>query len=255
MTTYDAPLYLELPQYAAIRSNELAPMLAPYTELTDRYAEVLCRIVAALGKKPPTSMRDVAVRDLIADVFDFPYEARPLIAKGMVDVAYPLARRAFESLSLLVACSLEPKLADRWIAGKEVRQSEVRRVLADHPKGEKEARTRELYDFFSRTTHPNRDYMAHRLLGQGNEFVLGAVGKPSLVILADYALKSLGLWFWFAAFVGFTYRELLSEVDPNVLKIYLDTAKDAEPTATWLREQYNRLLVEEQDEMRRSGLD
>ena len=115
----------------------------------------------------------------------------------------PLARRAYESLSLLVACELEPKLADRWMAGKQIGNAEVRRVLAAHPMGEPEAGTRKLYNFFSKTTHPNRSHMAHRYLGEGNEFVLGAIGRPSLALLADYAHKTLSLWFWFAAFVCF----------------------------------------------------
>ena len=208
--------YSHLPRYAEIRSNELAPMLTPYVDITDRYGEFLCRVVAVLGKTSPASLRDVAARDLIADVFDFLYEARALISKGMVDVAYPLARRAFESLSLFVACTFEPKLADRWIAGKQIGHSEVRRILAAHPIGEKETQTRELYNFFSQTTYPNRDYMAHRFLGEGNEFVLGAVGKPSLTILADYALKTLRLWIWFAAVVAFTYRDVLSELRSGV---------------------------------------
>jgi hypothetical protein len=125
-------------------------------------------------------------------------------------VAYPLARRAYESLSLLVACVLEPKLADRWIAGTQIGNAEVRRVLAAHPMGEKETQTRELYDFFSKSTHPNRNTIAYRFLGEGNEFVLGAIGTPSLALLTDYALKTLNLWFWFAAFVVFTFREVLS---------------------------------------------
>ena len=57
-------------------------MLAPYVELTDRYGELLCRVVAVLGKTPPASLRDVAARDLIADLFDFLYEALALISRG-----------------------------------------------------------------------------------------------------------------------------------------------------------------------------
>jgi hypothetical protein len=181
VTTNARTLYAELRRHAEIRSKELAPLLAPYLDLTDRYGEFVCGIVAVLGQMPPASPRDAATRDLIADVFDFLYEARALVTKGKLEVAYPLARRAYESLSLLVACTLEPKVADRWIAGKQIGHAEVRRVLAAHPMGEKETQTRELYDFFSKSTHPNRDHVAHRFLGEGNEFVLGAIGKPSLV--------------------------------------------------------------------------
>jgi hypothetical protein len=247
------PAYADLPRYAEMRSNELSALLAPYVGITDRFGEVLCGIVAILGKTPPASPRDAAARDLIADVFDFLYEARALIIKGKLEVAYPLARRAYESLSLLVACELEPKLADRWIAGKQVGNAEVRRVLAAHPTGEKEVETRELYDFFTKTTHPNRIYMAHRFLGDGNEFVLGAVGRPSLTMLADYALKTMNLWYWFAAFVAFAYREALCRTDPKLLEAYHDTVDAAKPVAAWLREQFNRVLVQEQAEMRQQG--
>jgi hypothetical protein len=110
MTTKGAS-YADLPRYAEKRSNELVPLLAPYVDITDRYGELLCGIVVVLGKIPPVSPRDASARDLIADVFDFLYEARPLIIKGKLEVAYPLARRAYESQSLLVACELEPRLA------------------------------------------------------------------------------------------------------------------------------------------------
>jgi hypothetical protein len=138
-------------------------------------------------------------------------------------------------------------------AGKQVGNAEVRRVLAANPMGEKEAQTRELYDFFSKTTHPNRTHMAYRLLGEGNEFVLGAIGRPSLALLADYALKTLNLWVWFAAFLMFTYRDLLSQGKPGLLKTYNDAAEAAKPITAWLHDQFNRVLAEEQDEMRKHG--
>src|SRR5262245_12451214 len=81
--------YAELPGHAEFRSRKLAPLLAPYVDLTDRYGEVVCEIVVALGQTPPASPRDAAARDLIADVFDFLYEARPLILKGKLEIAYP----------------------------------------------------------------------------------------------------------------------------------------------------------------------
>ena len=190
MTDNTKIIYAELALYAETRSKELTPLLGSYIDITDRYGEVICGIVDALGKTPPTSARDAAARDLIADVFDFLYEARPLIIKGKLEVAYPLARRAYESLSLLVSGKLEPTLIDRWISGDQISHSQVRRVLAAHPGGEEEVKTRELYNFFCKTTHPNRSHMSYRLLGEGNEFVLGSIGRPSLALLADYAIKT-----------------------------------------------------------------
>ncbi len=245
--------YADLPRYAEMRSKELAPLLAPYVDLSDRYGEVLCGFVVILGKTPPASPRDAATRDMIADVFDFLYEARPLIIKGKLEIAYPLARRAYESLSLFVACTFEPKLADRWVAGKEVSNAEVRRVLSAHPMGVEENQSRALYDFFCKSTHPNRDHMAHRFLGEGNKFVLGAIGRPSLAMLADYCLKTLNLWFWFAASVAFTYRDVIAEAEPQLLKAYFDAAEARKSIEVWLREQFNRVLAEEQAEMLRHG--
>jgi hypothetical protein len=166
-------------------------------------------VTLILGKTPPASGRDAAIRDLMADVFDFLMETRPLITKGNVEIAYPLARKAYESLSLMIACHLDESLVKRWIAGKQIGNAEVRRVLGKHPLGEPQEQTKELYNFFSKTTHPNRDQIAQRFLGEGNEFVLGAIGRPSLAMLADYGIKLLNLWFWYGAFICFIYADVL----------------------------------------------
>lgn len=238
--------YAALVGYADKRFRELLPLLESYNRVTDEYGKLICRVVMILGQTTPRSKRDAALRDLMADVFDFLYEARPLISKGKLEVAYPLARRAYESLSLMVACYLEPKLAERWMAGKKIGNAEVRRLLGKHPAGESEELTGELYRFFSGATHPNRDLVAHRFLGEGNEFVLGAAGRPSLAMLADYALKTLNLWFWFGAFVSFIYLDVLASADPNFKTQYDRAAKMAEDVAPWLVEQFNRVLSEEQ---------
>ena len=241
--------YSELAEYAALRTNELSPMLQPYIETTDLYGVLVCRITLVLGKTPPRSRQDAALRDLMADVFDFLYEARLLVIKGKLDIAYPQARRAYESLSLMVACFLDPKLAGRWIAGKKIGNAEVRKLLGKHPAGESEQMTRELYGFFSRAAHPNRDLVACRFLGEGNEFVLGSIGRPSLAMLADYALKTLNLWFWFGAFIGFVYLPVLAKADPEFKEDYDAAAKMAQEVAPWLAEQFSRTLAQEKAEM------
>jgi hypothetical protein len=241
--------YAALAGYAEIRQMELSHLLQPYTAATDRYGVLFCEVILILGKSPPKTPIDRALRDLIADVFDFLYEARTLILKGKLDIAYPLARRAYESLSLMVACHLDPKLAERWIAGKQIDNERVRRLLAKHPFGEGEEQTREFYKFFSRFSHPNRDMMAQRFLGEGNEFALGSIGRPSLVMLADYALKTLNLWFWFGAFVHFVYLGVLRGANPTFGKDYDEAAKVAQQVAPWLSEQFNRTLAQEQAEM------
>lgn len=243
--------YRSLPAYSAQRTTELTSLLQPYIEATDCYGVLICEIVLVLGKTSPATQYDAARRDLIADVFDFLYEARSLIIKGKLEIAYPLARRAYESLSLMVACHLDSKLAKQWISGKPINNARVRHLLNKHPAGESEELTSKLYGFFSQITHPNRDTVAHRFLGDGNEFVLGAIGRPSLAMLADYALKTLDLWFWFGAFITFVYLPVLGRVNPDFKRTYDAAATSAREVVPWLVEQFNRTLAQEQAAMDR----
>lgn len=238
--------YAKLEEYARVRTGELSQMLQPYIDVTDRYGQLICGVVSALGKTPPASPSEAALRDLMADVFDFLYETRPLIIKGKLEVAYPLARRAYESLSLMVACEADANLAKRWQAGKQIGNAEVRTVLDKHPRGEDEASLKQTYKFFSLATHPNREMIAGRRLGEGNQFVLGSIGHPSLALLADYAMKTLSLWFWFTAFCAYSYRDLMSKLEPTFGTDYMETARQAREVHTWLAEQYRRMLAEEQ---------
>jgi hypothetical protein len=146
--------YAELDEYARARTNELAPMLQAFIEVTSHYGELICEIVLILGKTPPTSKYDSLTRDLMADVFDFLNEARPLIIRGKLEIAYPLARRAYESLSLMVACNLDSKLAEKWIAKKQIGNAEVRRVLGSHPMGEQKDRMQEAYTSLAKLRIP-----------------------------------------------------------------------------------------------------
>jgi hypothetical protein len=246
MNTDFVDQYAKLEEYARVRTGELSPMLQPYVTVTDRYGQLICGVVSALGKVPPTSQSEATVRDLMADVFDFLYETRPLIVKGKLEVAYPLARRAYESLSLMVACEADTDLAKRWQSGKQIGNAEVRAILDKHPRGEDEANLKQTYKFFSMATHPNREMVAGRLLGEGNQFVLGSIGAPSLALLADYAMKTLSLWFWFAAFCAYSHRELMLKLEPSFGADYLETAKQAREVHAWLAEQYRRTLAEEQ---------
>jgi hypothetical protein len=64
--------------------------------------------------------------------------------------------------------------------------------------------------------------------------------------LADYALKTLNLWFWFAAFLAFAYRDVFLQTDQGLLRACNDAAEAAKPVAAWLRDQFNLVLTEEQ---------
>jgi len=178
-------LFEKLPNFAATRLQEISEMLQPYINATDSYARSVARLTNLLGHITPVDTQDRVIRDLMADVFDFLYEARDLIVGGKLFIAYPLARRAYESLSLLHLCAINASWAEKWERGKKIENADVRKQLAKHPMGEPESEMKELYDFFCTATHPNRELVAARRLGEGNEFVLGmmALGEIQWVKL------------------------------------------------------------------------
>ncbi len=244
MTYNGKEQYELLASHEEKRADELTPMLAPYIDITDKLGALICGAVVALGKTAPSSELDSVSRDLIADVFDFLYETRPLLLKSKIEIAYPLARRAYESLSLLVSCNLDQNIVKKWGSGKEISNREVRKILGSNEKGENEESLRQLYKFFSTSTHPSRSVIPNRLLGIGNTFVLGAVGRPNLVLLSDFCLKLLDLWCWFVPFVLSTYIEVLKIHDKNALLAYPNISREAAAVYRWLTEQYNRVLIE-----------
>ncbi|MGA2242587.1 MAG: hypothetical protein ABSH11_11225 [Verrucomicrobiota bacterium] len=109
--------YLAVLEWDTKRTAELSEKYKPYVQVTDAYAGLVCEIVNVIGTKTPKSVQDIVVRDLAADVFDALHESRRIILTGRCDMAYPLARRAFESLSLMVLCVLDDKYAAKWQSG------------------------------------------------------------------------------------------------------------------------------------------
>lgn len=87
--------------------------------------------------------------------------------------------------------------------------------------GESEKVMKDLYAFFSGATHPSRDYIPTRFLGEENQFVLGAIVIPNLVVVADYINKLFELWFWFAALISYYYKERLDSADKNYGNDYM----------------------------------
>jgi hypothetical protein len=106
-----------------------------------------------------------------------------------------------------------------------------------------------LYRFFSETVHPNRSAVAHRFLGDEDRFVLGSIGKPSLAMLADYAMKTLDLWFWFGAFVCYTHLDVLEKIDP--ISVSITTLPLNWQKRLILADQFARVVAQEQQEIKR----
>lgn len=239
--------YQALNQYSVTRYKELSGLLEPYVAITDAFGKLVCRSSVCIGITPPKDTQDSVVRDLMADVFDFLFESRAMILQGKIQIAYVLARRAYESLSLLSLCAQDSEYAEKWESGKKIPNAEVRKQLAKQPFSESADRTQELYSYFSKAAHPNRDLVAHRFLGEGNRFVFGSIGKPDLVFVADLCYRHLQLWFWFNALAGYRHRVLLNKHDPDFMREYLLVTDQAEEIAEWLARQFDHFLKEAQE--------
>jgi hypothetical protein len=228
------------------RTRELSRMFKPYLQVTDAYADLVCEIVDVIGSEKPSCIQDIVVRDLLADVFDSLVEARRIILTGKCSTAYPVARRVYESLSLMVLCALDPKMADKWHSGREIQNAKVRQELAKHPLGEKQDATSKLYKLFSLGSHPNRGLIPRRFLGEGNGFTLGSVGAPSLALVTEYCTIHLRMWFWFVATLLHYYQRLVDAARADFGKRYLQVAHMAQELLPELDRNYERLLREEQ---------
>jgi len=239
--------YAKLTEYSGSRRKQFVEMLAPVIEITDRYGELICRITRVLGNSSPRSLQDKVVRDLMADVFDFLWEWRRPLFEGRLQVAYPLARRAYESLSLMSICIQDSSFAERWGKGERLSNAEIRKALAIAPMAESEDALKEVYRFFSRGTHPNRDLIAYRFLGEGNEFVLGSIIVPDLALIVDHCIRLVQMWFWYAAGIMHFYHTIIDRFDRSITKNYFTNAETAKKTATWLIAVFNGLLEERQE--------
>jgi hypothetical protein len=236
--------YANLARYTEIRTREISGLLGSYITITDRYGRLIARLTVILGLIKPRDTQDMVVRDLMADIFDCLHEARVLILSGKCTVAYPIARRAYESLSLLHLCTLDAEWVERWERGEKISNGQVRKRLNRHRMGEPEDRMKELYTFFCAATHPNRNLIPYGLLGEGNRFVLGAIGKPDLIMVADYAMKHLGMWTWLTATVSYFYREDIAQRNMDYLADYMEAHEEAQTVMKELAENYNRLLAD-----------
>jgi hypothetical protein len=241
--TTGAEAFEQLGFYAAQRHKELSKMLAPVITAADAYAVLIARLVWILGDVPPVDDQDRVVRDLMADAFEF-LSWRRAVLEGQLNVAYPLARRAYESLSLLAVCVQDAGFSHRWQKGEKIGNVDVRKALARLPFKESEKALQELYAFFSKGSHPNRDLIPERFLGAGNGFALGSIGRPDLILTVDHCHNLLQMWAWFGAAAGYFYRRETDVHDISWGKDYIAAAANAQDVAEHIVNEYNRLLTE-----------
>ena len=238
--------YATVAEWDEKRTIEISRMLKPYLEVTDAYVALVCEIVDIVGTQKPISTQDIVVRDLLADVFDALVEARRIILTGKCSTAYPIARRVYESLSLMALCALDSNIAVKWHSGLEIQNFEVRKGLTNQPHGEAEDATKKLYKFFTLGAHPNRDLIPRRFLGEGNEFVLGSVCDPNLVLVTEYCTIHLRMWFWFTAVLLKYHHQLVDAAKPDLGARYLSIANRAQQLQAEFERNYERLLREDQ---------
>ncbi len=234
--------YKMLPNYSNKRKSELSNIFINEVNLLNEYEELLCRLTIVLGHTTPKGITDKSIRDILADIFDFLYISRRLIFQNYGSVAFPLLRRAFESISLMVYLIYCPEKALDWDKGKEIKNAEVRNFLDSHPLGESGKLLKESYTFYSGATHPNREYIPSRFLGEGNKFVLGAIGPVNLLIIADFILKLIQLWFWFGATISYYYLGVYDKIDKSYGKDYLRIGDKANIVAENLAKYRNELI-------------
>jgi hypothetical protein len=99
--------------------------------------------------------------------------------------------------------------------------------------GENEDKMKQAYSFFSGGTHVNREYIPHRFLGEGNEFVLGAVAMPDLQGVGEYIRWLVNLWFWFGAVASYTFHKQVVN-EPEYQISYRTTAAKCQVVYTAL---------------------
>jgi hypothetical protein len=189
--------FCELSQIEADRRRAIEETFASEFAFIDDCLALATTQVEALGKVQPSSIEDVAMRDLGCDAFEFLYEARRAVAENRPSVVFPVMRRAFESISLCHLFTMKPEFAAKWSKGREISNSDVRKQLEHDPMTESVDEIREEYKHFSRGAHPNRSHVPYVFLGEGNEFTLGAISPIDPLTLGDHVRYLMHLCFWY----------------------------------------------------------
>lgn len=229
--------YNTLPEYERTRVREFSEIYSDDIKLIEDYERLVCRMIVMLGEILPKDNLDRCIRDLICDVFDVLYAGKSIILRNYYPLGFPLLRRAYETVCLIHYFQLTPSKADKWDKGHQFDNSAIRKFLNTHPMGEKEDELRQIYTFYTKGTHVNRDFIPVRHLGEGNQFTLGSISRPDLFVTTDYIEQIIRLWFWFVAIVAYHYRETFSTLDANFGKDYLAIANRAQSAMQSLHEE------------------
>jgi len=201
--------YCELAQIEVERRREIERIFGDEFAFIDDCLAFAAKLVEMLGGSPPSSVEDVAMRDLSCNAFEFLYEARAAIVKNIPSVVFPLMRRAFETITLCQLFAAKPEFACKWSKGRKISPSDARKHLEHDPMTESVDQLREDYAYFSKGTHPNRTHVPFLFLGEGNKFPLCGVPPIDPAELGRFVLHLVRLSYWYVGVFAYYYRTSL----------------------------------------------
>ncbi len=211
--------------------------------------------VEILGSIRPTSVEDVSMRDLGCDAFEFLYGARGAIASNRSSVAFPVMRRAFESVTLCNLFITKPEFAQAWAKGKTISNTDVWKNLEHNPNIGSITEIREVYKHFSQGTHANRTHIPYLFLGEGNQFTLGAIPPVDALTLGTHLRDLVQLCYWYVGVFLWFYRESLPAIfGSDFAREFLGLTPRLKEIRLTLDEQLDRLHAEHMKESRPEGI-
>lgn len=247
--------YSSLPEIEATRRQEIEEIFVDEFAFVDDCLALATKQVEFLGEIHPSSVEDVAMRDLSCDAFEFLYEARRSLAENRPSVVFPLMRRAFESISLCQLFTVKPEFARKWSKGQKISNSDVRKHLEHHPMTDSIEQLREEYRHFSRGTHPNRTHVPYVFLGEGNRFTLGAIPPVDPLVLGEHIRHLIQLCYWYIGiFVYFYLKSLARSVRSKFTTELLKLTPRLKQLRSHLQEQLLTLQEELEQEEEPEGI-
>ena len=224
------------------RRREIEVIFRDEFAFIDDCLALAARQVELLGGERPVGIRDVAMRDLSCDAFEFLYEARNVIAENRSSIAFPAMRRAFESISLCHLFTVKPEYSERWAKGIMLSSAEVRKQLENAPLTESVDQLRSLYKHFSQGTHPNRSHIPFLFLGEGNKFTLGAIHPVDPLNLGGHILHLMSLCYWYAGiFLYFYGQSIVPKLSAKFKRAVLDLTPRSDELQRNLRKALDEL--------------
>lgn len=142
--------------------------LAYYNECMELFVE----LIIVLGSTPPASDAERANRDLLAEAFDGIRIASKVFLWRYYGQAFTILRRVEEIVLIIENLFRDTKVGKRWLEGVKITPGNLREAVKGRIDGiapEVDAQIRRrLYDTYCEVSHPNREGIPNRHLGEPN---------------------------------------------------------------------------------------